>query len=326
MRRREFIAAAIAASTVRRSAAAQPVAKSVRIGWVSAQEAPAVALFLGAFRTGLAEFGYFEGRNLLLTTRYADDQGGDRVAALAWELERLPVDVLMTQGPATFIVSKLGLKVPVVYSYSGDPVEAGFADSLARPKNNMTGQTFMSVELNGKRLEVLREMLPSSRRVAIIANPIHPGEHLERADSEGMARQLDLAIQYLPTKSRSDLEGAFVAMTADRPDALVLFPDGLILQHRQRIVDFATSLRVPVLSGWAVIARSGALFTYGPRLEVSFQRLAYYVDRILKGAKTADIPIERPKVLELVINLKTAKALGITVPQSLLARADEVIE
>jgi ABC-type uncharacterized transport system substrate-binding protein len=216
--------------------------------------------------------------------------------------------------------------VPVVYVFSGDPVSAGFADSLARPRGNMTGLTFMAAEFNGKRLELLREIIPELRRVAIVANPQHPGEQLERAYSESAARQLGLTIEYFPTRTHDELSRALATMTAHPPQAISLFADGFAIQNRQNIIDFAMKHRVPVISGWPVFARSGALCTYGPRLSESYRRLAYYVDRILKGAKPADLPIEQPTKFELVINMKTAKALGLTIPQSVLVRADEVIQ
>jgi len=308
-----------------RGVGAQSAAKVARIGWLTAQQASSLAPYLGALRGALADLNYVEGRNLVIEFRFGDD-AIERVPELAAELQRIPVDLIMAQGAAVSVISKLGLKVPVVYAFSGDPVSAGFADSLARPGGNMTGVTFMAAELNGKRLEMLREIMPKLRRVAIVANPEHPGANVERAYSEEAGRRLGLAIKYFPTRTRDELAGAFAAMTADPPQAISLFADGFAIANRQRIIDFATSHRAPVVSGWPVFAKSGALCTYGPRLTESYRRLAHYVDRILKGARPADLPIERPTQFELVINLKTAKALGLIVPPSLLVRADELIE
>ena len=235
---------------------------------------------------------------------------------LAAELVRLPVEVLLVQGAAVSVIGKLGLTVPVVYVFSGDPVSAGFADSLARPRGNMTGVTFMAAEFNGKRLELLREIIPDLRRVAIVANPQHPGEHLERAYSENAGRQLGLTIEYFPTRTQDELEKALSTMSAHPPQAISLFADGFAIQNRQRIIDSAAKRGVPVISGWPVFAQSGALCTYGPLLAESYERLAYYVDRILKGAKPAEIPIEQPTKFELVVNLKTAKAWACKVPPS----------
>ena len=190
----------------------------------------------------------------------------------------------------------------------------------------MTGLTFMAAEFNGKRLELLRDTIPNLRRVAIVANPAHPGEHLERNYTHEYGRQLGLHTDYFATRSREELEGAFTAMSSNPPQAISLFADGFAIQYRQNIIDFGLRHRVPVVSGWPVFARSGALFTYGPQLDSSYWRLAYYVDRILKGARPSDLPIEQPTKFELMVNLKTAKALDLTVPPALLAAADELIE
>jgi putative tryptophan/tyrosine transport system substrate-binding protein len=276
-------------------------------------------------RAGFSEIGYVEGRNLAIEYRYGDD-ALERVPDLAAELVKLGVDLLVVQGAAVPVVSQLNLTVPLVYVFSGDPVSAGLADSLARPRGNMTGLTLMAAELNGKRLEMLRDIVPDLRRVAIIANSEHPGVDLERAYSEAVGRRLGLTIQYFPTPTLGELNGAFASMAAQPPQAISLFADGFAVQNRQSIIDFAMSHRAPVVSGWPVFAQSGALCTYGPRLADSYRRLASYVDRILKGAKPADLPIEQPTKFETVINMRTAKSLGLTIPTSLLVSADQVIE
>ncbi len=323
MRRRKFIALA-AATVLARGALAQSGAKTARLGWVVGSSAASAMPFLDSLRAGLADLGYVEGHNLTIEARYADDKP-DRLPVLVQELLRLPLDIIVTQGTATWSVVGVA-RVPVVYIFSADPVESGFAESLARPGGNATGLTLMSVELNGKRLELLREIMPSIRRVAIIVNPHHRGEHLERRDSEEMAAQLGIAIQYLPVHDVAELEASFGAIVSDAPEAIVVFPDPLVVQNRSRIIDFAMTRHIPVVSGWALFAHSGALCTYGPRLTESYRRAAYFVDRILKGTKPAELPIERPTRFELLINLGTAKALGLTMPPELLARADEVIE
>jgi putative ABC transport system substrate-binding protein len=276
-------------------------------------------------RDGFADLGYVEGRNLAIEYRYGND-AIERVPEFAAELVKLPVDLIVAQGAAVSEISKLGLPVPIVYVFSGDPVSAGFADSLARPRGNMTGLTFMAAEFNGKRLEILRDLVPDLRRVAIVANSEHPGSQIELSYSEDVARKLGLAIQYWPTRSRDELEKAFTAMAADPPQAISLFADGFAVQNRRSIIDFAMSHKIPVVSGWPVFAHSGALCTYGPRLTESYRRLADYVDRILKGAKPTDLPIEQPTKFEMVINQRTAKALGLSIPPALLITTDEVIE
>ena len=184
----------------------------------------------------------------------------------------------------------------------------------------------MAVEMNGKRLELLREIIPELRRVTIVGNPEHPGSHLERGFSEETGQRLGIQIAYFPTRNRDDLHAAFAAMAEDLPQAISVLADGFAIQNRQEIIDFAMSRRVPVISGWPVFAQSGAICTYGPRLTKSYRRLAYYVMESSGAAKPADLPIEQPTKFELVINLKSAKALGIAIPQAVEARADRVIE
>jgi putative ABC transport system substrate-binding protein len=325
MDRRGFLGSVVVAAAWPRGLAAQGTGRVARIGWLTAQRPASLAPYVDAFRAGLAELGQVDGRNLVIEFRYGEDVI-ERVPKLAAELVRLPVDLLVAQGAALFEISSLRLPVPIVYAISADPVSAGFASSLSRPVGNMTGLTFMAVELNGKRLELLRDLLPSLRRVAIIGNPEHPGAHLERAFSEETAKRHGLTIWYLPTRNQDELAGALAAMSADPPQAISILADGFAIQNRRAIIDFAMERRVPVISGWPIFAESGAICTYGPRLTESYRRLAYYVDRILRGAKPADLPIERPTLFELVINLRTAKALGLTIPPSVLVRADRVIE
>ena len=299
--------------------------KVFRLGWLTTAPAAEVNPFLDALRAGLASQGYIEGRNLTVIARYADGDIG-RVPALAEQLARLPVDLIATQGTATRQLQKVSITVPVIYVFSADPVLGGIAESLARPGRNMTGITLLSAELNGKRLELLREFMPHTDRVAILASPTHAGEELERRSSIEMAQKLGMTIQYFPTPNPAELRVAYTAMAASPPQAIVVFPDPITFANREQIIDFASTQRMPVVSGWADFAETGALFTYGPKLTESYRRLAYYVDRVLKGEKPSELPIERPTVFELVINLKTAKALSLEIQPALLARADRIIE
>ena len=325
MKRRMILASSLASTMLSWTAAAQSPGRLARIGWLTAQRSESLAYYLSALREGLGDYGYELGRNLVIEYRYGNDSI-ERVSELAAELVRLPVDLIVVQGAAVTVVSKLGLPVPIVYTLSGDPVSTGLADSLARPRGNMTGMTFMAAELNSKRLELLRDIVPDLRRVALVANPQHAGEHLERANAQEAAQRLGLELDYFPVRSKDELASAMGAIIARPPQAVSLFADGFAIQHRQTIIDAAMSCRAPVISGWSVFARSGAICTYGPRLEASYRRLAYFIDRVLNGTKPSDLPIEQPTLFELVINLRTAKALGITIPPSILARADEVIE
>ena len=325
MKRRRFLLSTLALAGVPKIAMAQSATRIFRIGWIVGGSAAGSALFLEALRAGLAEHGYVEGRNLVIEARYADDRP-EQVPALAQELIRLPVDLLVTQGAATRAIAKLTNSVPIIYVFSADPVLAGIAQSLARPGGNATGISLMSVELNGKRIELLREILPRLQRVTIIANPAHSGAEFELQACENAARQLGITIRQDLVHNAAELEESFSEIAAGKPQAITVIPDGLVIQKRQEIIHFAAGERIPVISGWKIFAESGALCTYGPRLTEFYRRAAYYVDRILKGMKPAELPIERPSVFELVVNLKTAAALGVTVPPSVLARADEVIE
>jgi putative tryptophan/tyrosine transport system substrate-binding protein len=299
--------------------------KPARIGWLTAQREASLTPYIATLRESLVELGRVEGENLTIEFRYGDD-ATERVPELAADLERIPVDLIVAQGAAVEVISKLKLKTPVVYVFSGDPVSAGFAESLAKPTGNMTGLTFMAPEFNGKRLELLRDFIPGLQRVAIIANPEHPGEEIERRDSEEAGQRLGLMIDYRPTRTRTELDDALSGMSNTPLEAISVFADGFAIQNRQKIIEFAMGRRIPVISGWPVFAQSGALCTYGPRLDESYRRLAYYIDRVLKGTDPSSLPIERPTKFELVLNARTARTLGIAIPGSVLVRADRIIE
>lgn len=325
MDRRHFLVSAMAMVSLPAIAAAQGTAKPLKIGYLSAQQEASLAPYLAALKNGFAELGYIDGQNLVIDYRFGGDQL-DRVPGLAAELVKSGIALMIVQGAAVSEIAKHSLPVPIVYIFSGDPVSAGFADSLSRPRGNMTGVTLMAAELNGKRLEILRDIVPGLRRVAIIANPEHHGVNLERANSEETGQRLGIEIRYYPTPSLSALNAAFTAMKGDAPQAISVFSDGFAVQNRKAIFDFANDQRLPVIAAWPVFARSGAICTYGPLQSEQYQRLASYVDRIAKGAKPADLPIQQPTKFETVINMRVAKALGLTIPPTLLASADELIE
>ncbi len=324
MNRRHLLASALACAAPLPGARAQSPPRTLRLGWLSAQGEPSLAPYVRVFRAALAELGYVEGRNLLIEFRYGDDHL-ERVPQLVDELVRTPVDLIVAQGAAVPVIARAGLRVPLVYAFSGDPVAAGLAESLARPRGNMTGLTFMSVEFNGKRMELLREIVPKLRHVAILSNPEHAGEPRERRDAEERGRQLGLDVRYWPTRSVDELAATLATMAADAPQAISVFADGFAVQNRATIIDFGMRHRAPVISGWPVFANSGALASYGPKLTESYRRLAYFVDRVVRGARPEDLPIEQPTQFELVINLKSAAALGLTIPPAVLVRADSVI-
>jgi putative ABC transport system substrate-binding protein len=205
-------------------------------------------------------------------------------------------------------------------------VAAGLTDSLSRPPPGVTGITFLSAELNGKRVELLRELRPGLARLAVLSNPAHPGEALERAAAAAAADRLGVAARFHHTRSVAELEAAFAAIAAERAEGLSVFADGFALQNREAIARFAMTQRIPLISGWHAFAEAGALLSYGPRLEESYRRLAHFVARILRGARPEEMPIEQPRIFDLVVNQRTAASIGLEVPTALLARADLVLE
>jgi putative ABC transport system substrate-binding protein len=242
--------------------------------------------------------------------------------------------VIITQEFMVFAVRSLNTAKPVVFGFSGDPVDGKLVQSWAHPGANFTGMSYLALELVGKRIDLLKEWLPQTRRVAVLARPQHPGEHLERKASEEVVGKLAIELSYFPYYSRSslpardlgELETVFRAIVQDRCDALVIFPDSVMYEVSGRIAQFALDAKLPSVSGWSSFARKGCLMTYGPNVRDLYRTLARYVDRILRGTAPAELPIEIPTKFYLAINLNTAKALGLTVPDKLLALADEVIE
>ncbi len=329
MNRRKLITLLAGAASWPIAARAQQTAKIPRVGWIilgsPAGGVADIFSYYDSFRAGLAEVGYVEGRNIVLVARSAEGVP-ERLPGLIDELVREGVSVIVSPGPAIRIVREKIKSIPVVFAFSGDPVAAGFVDTLAHGKDNLTGLSYMAVELNGKRLDLLKEMLPSASRVTLLTNPIHPGEHLEVAESHRVAAALGMSLQYLQVLSAAEFDTAFRAMSDSRTEGIVAVPDNLIMLQRTRLAEFAKDKRIPVISGWAELAHSGGLMTYGPSSSKFFRRLAVYVKKIAAGAKPSEIPIEQPTTFELVINLKTARSIGLTVPPTLLARADEVIE
>jgi putative ABC transport system substrate-binding protein len=322
--RRKLIFALTAAALLPRGAAAQP-AKVFRVGWISMAKPGAPSLFFDAFRQGLREFGYIDGRNLILDARWADGSR-ERADQMVVELAQWKADVIVTQGGATLSAIRHAGTIPVVMGYSGDPVEAKFVASFARPGGTRTGMTWLALELVGKRLELLKEISPGLKRVAVIANPEHPGDSSEFEAAQVAARALGISLSYFPTRDVEELERAFAAIEKQPIEGIVVHPDAFTLGQREKIAAFGLKRRVPTISGWSTFAESGNLMTYGPNLFDSYKRLAVFVDKILKGTKPADLPVELPTTVELAINMKTAKALGIKIPNSILVRADKVIE
>jgi putative ABC transport system substrate-binding protein len=303
-------------------AAAAPLAGKVwRIGYL-------VAGFREvdeAFRQGLRDLGYIEGQNITIEYRHADNQR-DRLPALAAELVRLPVDVLVTGGEnAARVVQQATHTIPIVLAAGEDPVELGLVASLARPGGNLTGLSLMSVELEGKRLELLKEAVPTASRVGVLFNPASTGVIPRWRETESAARSLGVQLHPLEVRSAEELERAFAAATSAGVGALIVWRNFLIDTHRTRILQLATQRRLPVMAELREYVDDGGLMFYGPSLPDLYRRAATYVDKILQGAAPADLPVEQPTKFELVLNRKTAQVLGITFPPTLLILADEVI-
>ena len=322
--RRRFIAT-LGAGAVVASLPASAQSPQVRIGWLSNTRAADAGLFLDALRAGLKDRGYVEGRNLVIEERWGDDVAarGEQSAA---ELIALKPQVIVTQGPAAQTLRKQTSTIPVVFGFSGDPVEAGIVKSLSHPGANLTGISFLTLELVGKRVQLLKEMLPNAKRLAVVANPQHAGDKAERRVSEVAASALGLSIEYFEARNGAQLLDALPAVEKSRSDAVMLFPVQFVISNRARIAEWAIKARIPAISGWAQFAEGGNLMTYGPNLVDTYKRLAWFVDRILKGTKPSELPVELPTRVEFVVNRKAAAALGVAVPRSVLARADRVIE
>ena len=322
MQRRSFIVLLVGAAVWPLSARAQQAVKPHRIGILSPDLPPPG--FLEAFRQGLRELGYVEGQNIAFEVRNAEGYG-QRLAPLANQLVRLKVDVILAiNTPSVQAAKNASATIPIVMTRIADPVKSGLVRSLSRPGGNITGVSFMVDELSGKRLALLREALPSVSRVAVLWYEPNPGSDITVGAIKAASRELGIELLLIPVRSPADLTGAFAA--TGEVEALIVIEDVIATQHRAEILHLATTHSLPVISQYKAFAEAGALLAYGPSPSAMYRRAAYYVDRILKGANAGDLPVEQATKFDLVINLKTAKALGLTVPPSLLARADEVIE
>jgi putative ABC transport system substrate-binding protein len=309
------------------AAEAQAPAKVARIGFIQTSASEEQVHLTKAFDEGLRELGYVEGRNIVIERRFAGGKQ-ERLPALAAELVRLKLDVIVTgTNPVISAVKQATAAIPVVMAVSRDPVGAGFIASVARPGGNITGlANDPTPEIAGKYLELLKEAVPRVSRVALVWNPVPPGAGTYRDVVERAARKLGVAVQSVEVRGRNEVEGAYAAMVRGRVDGVVVLPDPVIFSARDQIALLAVRNRLPAVSGLREYVEAGSLMSYGPNIARQFRRAATYVDKILKGAKPGDLPVEQATQFELVINLKTAKTLGLTIPQSLLQRADEVIQ
>jgi putative ABC transport system substrate-binding protein len=326
MRRRDLIRVFCGATAAWPLAARaqQPIKKARYLGVLlpSLPEAP-----MGkATRDRLRELGYTEGRDIILETRWAEGRV-ERLTELAAELARLKLDVIITfSTPAAIAARKATTTIPIVFLFVGDPVGAGVVPSLARPGGNATGISLLATELSAKRLEILLEIAPNTSRVAMLWNDTNTGMVLRAREAQDAAAKLGVTIQSIGVHDLIDFDSAFAMIESGRIDALLTLVDPFTTLHRKRIVDFAAQRHLPAIYEARAFVEAGGLISYGPNLVAMEQRGAEYVDKILKGAKPADLPVEQPTKFEMLINIKTARALSFSIPQSVMLRADQVIE
>ena len=310
------------------AAEAQQPTKVPRIGLVGGGSASSNAVRIDAFRQGLRELGYVEGKNIVIEELWAEGKA-DRLPALVAELVRVKVDVIVSAGPTvTRAVKEAHVTAPVVMGFDDDPVGSGFVSSLARPGGNITGLSSLSPGLSAKQLELLKEITPRLSRVAVLGSLIHPGTAQSLQEMELAARAFKVELQYLDVvdSNPKHIETAFGAARKERVDAVIVLTSIATNLHRQRIVDLALKNRLPAIYFTTEWVEAGGLLSYGASYADLFHRAATYVDKILKGAKPADLPVQQPTKFELAINLRTARVQGLTIPQSLLLRADQVIQ
>jgi putative tryptophan/tyrosine transport system substrate-binding protein len=307
-------------------AQAQQPAKVHRVGFLTANDFSALAARIEALRQGLRELGYVEGKNIVIEYRYAEGKL-DRLPALAAELVRLKVDIIVSAGPqSTRAVKEATVTIPIVMAFDFDPVGNGFVASLARPGGNITGLSTLAPEISGKQLELLKEIVPGLSRVAVLGNSTDPGNAQVVGETERAAVALTVHHLYLDVRAPADIETAFRAASKGRADAVLSLSSFLFISQRKQLVDLAVKSRLPAIYDRREYVEDGGLMSYGVSQPDLFRRAATYVDKILKGAKPADLPVEQPKKFEFIINLKAAKQIGVTVPPNVLARADKVIK
>jgi putative tryptophan/tyrosine transport system substrate-binding protein len=323
MRRRDFIALAGSAVMWPRVARAQRPKKVYRIFWVSTESQPDP--FLDGFREGLRERGYVEGKDVVFELHYAPGDPGALRQVIS-ELNSGNIDLAVSSGPATRALTAV-TEVPVLFALSGDPVELGVVKSMAQPGGNFTGSSFLSLELAGKRVELLKDIFPKLRTLAVISNTNHPGEQSEWRTTRQAAQAFGLDPVYVPFFGTREIDKAIEAAGNAHADAMLVFPDAVTMVHRARLAEFAIARKLPSMFGWSEYCEAGGLLSYGANQRATYVWLATYADRILRGEKPADLPVERPTKLELTVNLKTARTLGVEgAISSILFRASRVIE
>ena len=328
MHRRAFIfGIAIGLATGSLAAKAQQAGKVSRIGYLGTSTAALERHLIDAFRRELRDLGYIEGQNIVIVYRWAEGQD-DRLPGLAADLVNQKPDVIVTSGtPGTLAVKQATTTIPIVMTSSSDPVQVGLVASLARPGGNITGLSIVAPELEGKRLQIIQQLIPRLSRLGVLWNPGNPATKQVFEETQAIAERLRVTLEpVVEVRQVDEFESAFARIARARPQALDVLVDRLLLAHRTRIIDFVAEQRLPAMYPYREYVDAGGLLSYAPSNIALFRGAATYVDKLLKGAKPADLPVEQPTKFDLVINLKTAKALGLTIPQSLLLRADEVIQ
>jgi putative ABC transport system substrate-binding protein len=319
-----YALAALVLATIHLAGAQQPK-KVYRIGILLVGSPAFYSAWIDVFRQALKELGYMEGKNIAIEYRYAEGKA-DRLPFLAAELVGLKVDVIVSSSTPSVLAAKQATNtIPIVFVSIADPVASGLVASLARPGGNITGLSIVAVELSGKRLELLKEAVPNIARVAFLWNSANPAQAPQWREAQAAAQVLGLQLQSLEVRSSNDFDSAFEAALRERAQALVTTPAALLGAHLKRIVEFAAKNRLPAMYGNPQFVDAGGLMSYAPDYTVQYRRASTYVEKLLKGAKPADLPVEQPMKFEFIINLKAAKQIGLTVPPNVLARADKVI-
>ncbi len=325
MDRRTFIATNLGALVFAGAARAQQSGKVFRLGWLEATSDAGTPLG-DAFDAAMRERGWIEGQNFTVERRLSEGHS-ERFPALAAELVRRNVDLIVTSGTAPTIAAKNATStIPIVFHSVGDPVGSGFVESLARPGGNITGLGGLGPGVHAKHVELLKEAVPTAVRIAMLTNSTLPLHTIYRAEVEPTARRLGLTIMPVEVRVPEDIDGAFATVAREKVDGLLILGQPILFGAREKIARLALEQRLPAVVVFGELAQSGVLMSYGPRIIDVLQRLPYYIDRILKGAKPGELPVEQPTRFYLIVNLKTAKAIGLTIPQSLLLRADEVMQ
>lgn len=329
--RRDFIGGAACLGLLRAAnaqtspQAATSASRPARIALLSGAKSDPRSAFLTALRLGLAEVGRVEDRDFRFEMHWGENSP-ERFDAIVADVLRTKPDVIVTQGPILYNIRRIGTQIPVLFAFSGDPVAGGIVESLRRPGGNLTGISMMALELVGKRVEALTGAIPDLRKVAFISNPGHAGESAELAASQAAAAKAGLESRYLPFNVDGELEATLAKALSSSCQAIVVFPDASMMLRSERFAEFGIRNGIPAVSGWAEFARRGNLMSYGPNVQQVYRRLASFIDRVLRGARPAELPVELPTLIEHVINLRAARAMSLSIPRAALLRADEVIE